>query len=435
VSEGPAREPTVLPAPVRLRVVDLAAARLATLEADAVPHSLRAVARFTPAKRARLGGSAIAAALQTDADFRAAVVASVREATPDLVAAVEAGRPPAAADPVEVAAVAYLVEAPGWERLGAQAAAEVERREAASADAGRAVARLREQLEALRSEARAQAERLRADLATAKSEADDLRRQLRESVGRARKAEEQAASASATQDAERAAAAAAASAYEAEGRRLRTRIAEVEAAAQDARKAAREGRASDDARLWLLVDTLARAARGLREELALAPPEWRPADRVGGEPPADAAVTVRGHEIDDPALLDQLLGLPNAHLVADGYNVTKTGFPTLTLEDQRQRLVAGLGSLAARTGAEVTCVFDGADGAAPAIGGVPRQVRVLFSAQGEIADDLIRRIVRAEPPGRPVVVVTADREVVEDVRRAGAYTVSPLALLRRLDRA
>ena len=60
--------------------------------------------------------------------------------------------------------------------------------------------------------------------------------------------------------------------------------------------------------------------------------------------------------------------------------------------------------LAARSGAEVTCCFDGA----AVLGRVPassvRGVRVLFSKPGEIADELIRRLVRAEPTGRAVVV-------------------------------
>ena len=50
-------------------------------------------------------------------------------------------------------------------------------------------------------------------------------------------------------------------------------------------------------------------------------------------------------------------------------------------------------------------------------GGYARGVRVLF-AVGEIADDLIRRLVHAEPPGRVLVVVTSDQEVVAG-RRGG----------------
>jgi hypothetical protein len=36
--------------------------------------------------------------------------------------------------------------------------------------------------------------------------------------------------------------------------------------------------------------------------------------------------------VEEPAQLDQLLGLPRVHLVVDGYNVTKTGYGDLTLE-------------------------------------------------------------------------------------------------------
>jgi predicted RNA-binding protein with PIN domain len=64
-----------------------------------------------------------------------------------------------------------------------------------------------------------------------------------------------------------------------------------------------------------------------------------------------------------------------------------------------------------------------------------RGVRVLFSAPGEIADEVIRRLVRAEPPGRPVTVCSADREVIDGVRRSGARTLTPSALLDRLNRS
>ena len=65
----------------------------------------------------------------------------------------------------------------------------------------------------------------------------------------------------------------------------------------------------------------------------------------------------------------------------------------------------------------------------------PRGVRVLFSAPGEIADDLIREFVGAEPEGRAVVVVTSDRAVVDDVvRKRGVRAVDALALVRLLAR-
>ena len=73
------------------------------------------------------------------------------------------------------------------------------------------------------------------------------------------------------------------------------------------------------------------------------------------------AVPARALADDDPQLLDQLLAIPNLHLIVDGYNVTKTGYPSLTLADQRARLLTGLGGLAVQAKAEVTCVFDGAE--------------------------------------------------------------------------
>jgi predicted RNA-binding protein with PIN domain len=119
------------------------------------------------------------------------------------------------------------------------------------------------------------------------------------------------------------------------------------------------------------------------------------------------------------------------HLIVDGYNVTKTGYPQLSLADQRNRLVAALAAVQARAGAEVTVVFDGAS-RPPAQPRTPRGIRVLFSAPDELADDVIRQLVAVEPGGRPLVIVTSDQQVVADVRRAGAWTVPSAVLLERL---
>ena len=93
--------------------------------------------------------------------------------------------------------------------------------------------------------------------------------------------------------------------------------------------------------------------------------------------------------------------------------------------------MTSLAALRSRAGLEITVVFDGST-APPSQPRMPRGVRVLFSAPDELADDLIRRLVAAEPPGRPILVVTSDREVVRDVRRAGAWTVPSAVLLARL---
>ncbi len=226
--------------------------------------------------------------------------------------------------------------------------------------------------------------------------------------------------------------------HDAELRRLRARLAEAETVAGSARQSAKEARAVDDARLWLLLETIGQAAVGLRRELALEPTDRLPGRlrrrRARPTSPAHAASAARALDADDPARLDQLLALPRAHLVVDGYNVTKRGYGEMSLEQQRNRLITGLGGIAAQTGDEVTVVFDGAErvhGLPPA----PRGVRVLFSRKGETADELIRRLVRAEPAGRPVVVVSSDREVADGVRRHGAYPLGADSLVRRLSRS
>jgi predicted RNA-binding protein with PIN domain len=135
--------------------------------------------------------------------------------------------------------------------------------------------------------------------------------------------------------------------------------------------------------------------------------------------------------VRDVAALDRLLALPNVHLIIDGYNVTKTGYGELSLEEQRVRLVGALAPLAAQSGAEITVAFDGGE-RPPMQPATPRGVRVLFSAADEIADDLIRRLVGAEPAGRPVIVATNDRQVITDVARSGAWSVPSPVLLSRL---
>src|SRR5258705_5878938 len=111
------------------------------------------------------------------------------------------------------------------------------------------------------------------------------------------------------------------------------------------------------------------------------------ADRPGTTARTDA----RALEADDPVRLDQLLALPRAHLIVDGYNVTKRGFGDLALEHQRARLISALAGIAAQRGAETTVVFDGAD-TMVAIPGIPRGLRVLFSRHGPTADELILQL-------------------------------------------
>ena len=430
----------MLPEAVRQRITSLAAASLPGMPAEEIPVALRRVARFAPNRRARLGGQAIAAQLAADPLFRQRISGRIVTEAGDLGAAVASGMAPAAADPTEVAALAYLARPAGWRDLidvagetvradaGSQAVIDQVRdaeHRAARAEHDRAVARVeadklrdelarvREELGQLREEARSAARALRDSQAAAKRAADLL-------------ATEKGRVTRANQD------------HDTEVRRLKSRLAEAEVMAASGKQAAKEARAVDDARLWLLLETIGQAASGLRRELAIGPADKLPADYV-----ADAAADrpgtpersrARAQDTDDPGRLDQLLALPRAHLIVDGYNVTKRGFAEMSLEQQRKRLVTGLGGIAAQTGDEVTVVFDGAErvhGLPPA----PRGVRVLFSRKGDTADELIRQLVRGEPAGRPIVVVSSDREVADGVRRHGAYPMGADSLLRRLGRS
>lgn len=427
----------MLPEAVRARVVVRAAAALGALPADALPAPLRRIAKFTPQRRARLGGTVIAAHLAGEPAFRQAVADSLAGGD-ELTTAVAAGTRPAAADPVEVAALAYLLRPDNWVEL-VTGAAEMVRTEA---DRDAAEQRIKEaeqradKAEQARAAAAAELGRLRTELAeqraalaAARNELHAVQKELRETARREKRASDLLRT-------EQGRATVAEREHEAELRRLRTRLADAEATAATARAGGKEARAFDDARVWLLLQTVREAARGLARELALEPTDRTPADFVADEAaerPGSARAGERALDATDPARLDQLLSLPRAHLVVDGYNVTKTGYGELSLEQQRNRLVRDLGALRARTNVEITCVWDGAEpvhGLPPP----PRGVRVLFSRKGETADELIRRLVRAEPDGRPVVVISADREVADGVRRHGAYPLPSHALLRRLTR-
>ncbi|MEV5962603.1 NYN domain-containing protein [Kribbella sp. NPDC051952] len=421
-----------LPEPVRQRVLSFAAHALGQLPASDIPAPLRRFASFAPAKRAKLSASVLGPILETDEHFRRLTAFQVRREHAELGDAVAEGIPVPTADPVEVAALAYLLRPDDWERHVA-AAAQVPV-ETSHADE-EAVSRLSDQLDQARTETRQVRERLREQVNELKAENVTLRRKLNEARQRISGLQsdlehqtKQADTADERVDAARAE-------VDRELRKLRSRITELEAIEHAARRSAGQERELASTRTRLLLDTMLEAASGLRRELALPPGgELRPADTVAGTEP-DAAPIGRTAPEDDPALFDELLALPQVHLVIDGYNVTKTAWPNSPLHSQRQRLVTALGALVAQRRIEVTVVFDGAELSGPVQLNPPRGVRVRFSPAGVIADDVIRQLVRAEPPGRPVVVVSTDREVAESIMKLGARSLSASSLIARIARA
>ncbi|GIH08816.1 RNA-binding protein [Rhizocola hellebori] len=429
----------ILPELVRQRVIALAAALLTTIPYDELPPALRKVAKFAPNRRARLGGLTIASQLSMDPVFRQRISARAVAEAGDLGDSVLAGVTPAAADPVEVAALAYLSRPEGWRDLliSAGEAVQVQVETAAVAELVREAEARADRAEHDRTLAKVEADKLRAELSRLRDEMTGVQQESRANAKTLREVQAALKRANELLAIEKGRAAKAVHDHDAELRKLRSKLADAEAVKDDARQAARDTRAIDEARIWLLLETIGQAAVGLRRELGLDPAQMLPADAVASahaQTPGAQTPATRGLDSDDPARLGQLLALPKSHLIVDGYNVTKRGFAEMSLEQQRNRLVAALGLVAAQSGAEVTVVFDGAErvhGLPPA----PRGVRVLFSHKGETADELIRRLVRAEPPGRPLVVVSSDREVADGVKRHGAYPMGSDSLLKRISRS
>ncbi len=400
-----------LPEPVRARVLTAAADVLPAL--GQLPPALRRVASFAPARRAKLGASAIGAALADD-DLRARVGAQV------------AARLPSTEAPVERAVLLWLARPEGGEgELGELLAglAEPDPKRVASE-----VEQLRDRLTGAERAAREQRALHRAQVDELKAENATLRRRLGEARAGEKAARAAVGEAAEKADALRRDAEAAAASLDKEVRRLRARVAELEADVSAGRRAARADRDEATVRARVLLETVIDAAAGLRRELALPSVTGAPGDRVEAELSAGSEGGGRALTGASAGLLEQYLAMPRARLIVDGYNVSKAVWPGSPLEAQRIRLVNGLAPLVARTGADTTVVFDAANAATRPAVGAPRGVRVYFSPEGVIADDVIRDLVAAEPAGRVVVVVTGDQAVLSDVTRAGARGASVTAL-------
>jgi predicted RNA-binding protein with PIN domain len=136
---------------------------------------------------------------------------------------------------------------------------------------------------------------------------------------------------------------------------------------------------------------------------------------------------------DVPEAIDAMLRRPGVAVVIDGYNVSMTAWPELSVAEQRDRLVSALAEMALRTRAAVTVVFDGAD-----VGRVTPMrrpgVRVLFSPPGEKADPMVVREIAALPLLTPVLAVSSDQWVYTHSEQQGARAVGSDAFLAALRR-
>ncbi len=425
----------MLPAALRSRVAALASDGLVVVPETHVPPLLRRAMSFAPAKRRKLIGDQLTQALDADDEFREHLATQVRGLAGELATRVHEGGEISDSELREAAALAYILRPEGWQELVGRAKQEIARAEVRQVDLTGTVEKLQADLEQARGETKAVREKLRAQVEQVKAENAQLRRTLGETRVQLRETQEAAERDRAGIDAVRRDADTAARKADAEQRRLRQRIEQLESDTTANRRAARDDREGENMRLRLLLDTVMESASGLRRELALAPSDLLPADTVAAIDPGAASQTAaigRALLADDPGLLRRLLELPRAHLIIDGYNVSKTAWPEAPLDQQRSRLVSGVAALVAGKAVETTIVFDGAELSHPPGVTSPRHVRVRFSPPGVIADDLIREFVAAEPTGRPVIVVSTDREVAESVAKDGARSVAAVALVRVL---
>ncbi|KQV72765.1 hypothetical protein ASC64_19135 [Nocardioides sp. Root122] len=402
-----------LPERLRLRVVALVSAVLPSV--TPVPPTLRKVAGFAPARRARLGGQAIWDALADD-EFRGHAAVQV------------AAVPVQADDPYDAAARAWLAREEGWTSLVADVVADLEQAEAHDERAHGEVARLTAQVAALQAELATVRVDHREELEAMRAEHKVLRQRLGQARTALREAEGQRVEALAVRDAVTASAGAAVAAAEADVRRLRAQVEQAEGELTATRREGRSQRDQATIRARYLLETVVEAATGLRRELGLPAVEGTPGELVESSLDAPRSAPASSGP-GTPTQLEQTLALPRARLLVDGYNVTKQAWPSASLEAQRSRLVTALGPLVARSGAETTVVFDAASAATRTVMPAPRGVKVVFSPSGVIADDVIRQLVAAEPRGRVVVAVTDDQALAKDLARAGARVLPAAALI------
>lgn len=316
--------------------------------------------------------------------------------------------------PGDVASVLFLERPRGWITALTQVAGLARERAALQASAPD-VRRLEKRLEAAET-ARAAAE---AAVAVERDAASDARAALASERTRRRDAEAEAASMAD----EIAGSARTADEHNATLARLHEDLEASHAQVRSLRSAVERDDAFDPESIRPSLDALRDAVTDARAAFESVDGRVRDLERRLPAPPstepASPSKPVRRSPLPVPAGLvaesvdaaHHLVRSPGVVVLVDGYNVTIGRWGQhLGITEQRDRLEQAATSAAARTGAELWIVFDGADATSSA--GTPRSlVRVLFSEPGEEADDVIIRLVSEIPAERPVIVVSDDNRV------------------------
>lgn len=386
-----------------------------------VPGPLRPLMRFS-----KLNATALATlrrVLEEDEDFRSRVAMAVTE---------ELGRP----------SMVFLQRGEGWQEeltalsndmTAAAAEYEVDRAERAAVAKLTALEGALRRAEAMAATARVSNDRAMAELATERRERRQAEEHLSELTRRVARVVD-----------ERDAARRRVAETLAELRAVQTEMAVLKKQLADrdvipARETAGLALAEASAGAAALSAALQRVAAALAAPQAPRPAPSRPAraersssvPAVGRRPvPLPPAV------FDDSSQAAEfLVKVPGVMVLIDGYNATLAAWATLSLGEQRARLLDAASELAARTGAQVHVVFDGSE--QPARQPPPegrKGLRWSFSPPGVEADDVLLAMVDATETSRPVVVASSDRRVRDGVCQRGGNAISVaqlFAVIRR----
>lgn len=192
------------------------------------------------------------------------------------------------------------------------------------------------------------------------------------------------------------------------------------AAVTDALSEARSALAATAAALERLTDLVPEVSSTGVAKASGAPSTPTPAPAAGSR---RAAIRLgRGLHEESEEGARWLLGIDGVMVLVDGYNVTMSAWPDLTVTDQRRALDRALAGLHARTGAGFVVIYDG-DGSVVAARPRERGVDVRFTDAGIEADDEIIELAAQLPADIPVVVVSDDRRVRDGVQVSGANLV------------
>ncbi|MDO9515826.1 MAG: NYN domain-containing protein [Syntrophales bacterium] len=117
------------------------------------------------------------------------------------------------------------------------------------------------------------------------------------------------------------------------------------------------------------------------------------------------------------------------HIIIDGYNLIRQSdslrrLERLSLERGRGELIRRVAGYRRLRGHKMTVVFDGwMTGPAEEERLREDGVHIVYSGRGETADEVIKRMARAER-GSEIIVVSSDREVADSAVKAGGVAIS-----------